>query len=208
MVPPMALARTAVAVIALGATAMLSPKAGPARQAGGEDAGAAADASVQGPPLQGAQLEAAVEALLGLGRRAGPEAWRRLGPAAVPPLEKIARGAPAPERREAAMRSLGALEGIPEAAASLRQIASDPRAADEDRCRAAFALAQQQGPAAVADLEPLLQDPRESLRIGAARGLGQAGGDDAKKALEDRLEQEETPVVREAIQRTLTLMQP
>jgi len=60
----------------------------------------------------------------------------------------------------------------------------------------------------VADLEPLLQDPRESLRLGAARGLGQAGGDDAKKALEDRLEQEETPVVREAIQRTLTLMQP
>jgi hypothetical protein len=60
----------------------------------------------------------------------------------------------------------------------------------------------------VADLEPLLQDPRDALRAGAARGLGQAGGDDARKALEDRLELEETPVVREEIQRTLTLMQP
>jgi len=203
----MALARTAVAVLALGATAMLSPKAAPGRPPGGEDGGTAADASVQVPLLQGAQLESAVEALLG--RRAGPDEWRRLGPAAVPPLEKIARGdRTPPKRREEAIRSLGALEGIPEAAAPLRQIAFDRWAPDQDRCRAAFALAQQQGPAAVADLEPLLQDPRESLRAGAARGLGQAGGDDAKKALEDRLEQEETPVVREAIQRTLTLMQP
>jgi HEAT repeat protein len=91
---------------------------------------------------------------------------------------------------------------------ALRRIVADATAPDEERCQAAFALAQQQGPAAVADLEPLLQDPRESLRAGAARGLGQAGGDDAKKALEDRLELEEEPVVREAIQRTLTLMQP
>lgn len=197
-----------MAVLALGATAMLSPKAAPGSSPGGEDGGTAADASVQVQvPLQGAQLQSAVEALLG--RRAGPDEWRRLGPAAVPPLEKIARGdRTPPKRREEAIRSLGALEGIPEAAAPLRQIAFDPRAPDQDRCRAAFALAQQQGPAAVAELEPLLQDPRESLRAGAARGIGQAGGDDAKKALEDRLEQEEAPVVREAIQRTLTLMQP
>ena len=194
----MVLARTALAVVAFGATAMLSPKAAPGHPAGPADGGAAPDASVS---VQ--QVEALLE------HRAGPDEWRRLGPAAVPPLEQIARGAGAsPQRREEAIRALGALEGIPEAAAPLRQIASDPRALEQDRCRAAFALAQQQGAAAVADLEPLLQDPSESLRVGAARGLGQAGGDDAKKALEDRLEQEEAPVVREAIQRTLTLMQP
>jgi HEAT repeat protein len=194
----MALGRTGVAVIALGAMAMLSPAAAP--DAGTPDAG-----TVVAPALTGAQLEAAVESLLG--KTAGAEAWQRLGPGAVAPLEQIARGK-APRRRADAIRSLGAMEGIPEAAVTLRKLAGDPRAADEDRCRAAFALAQQAGPAAVADLEPLLQDSSESLRVGAARGLGQAGGDDAKKALEDRLEQEETPVVREAIQRTLTLMQP
>jgi HEAT repeat protein len=204
----MVLARTALAVVALGATAMLSPRAASGRAPGSGDGGAAADASVsvQGAP-QGAQLQSAEEALLE--RRAGPDEWLRLGPAAVPPLEKIARGAGTPpRRREEAIRSLGALEGIPEAAAPLRQIASDPQVPEQDRCRAAFALAQQQGAGAVVDLEPLLQDSSESLRAGAARGLGQAGGDDAKKALEDRLEQEETPVVREVIQRTLTLMQP
>lgn len=203
-----------MAAIALGAMAMLSPRAGvgrkpapvpppaaPAPDGGVEDGGV--------PPLMGPQLDAAVEALLG--KNAGPDEWRKLGPAAVAPLGRIARGAearPAARRREEAIRSLGAMEGIPEAALPLRLIAADPHASDPDRCQAAFALAQQQGPAAVADLEPLLQDPRESLRAGAARGLGQAGGDDAKKALEDRLELEETPVVREAIQRTLTLMQP
>jgi len=202
----MALGRTGVAVIALGAMAMLSPRAAvgptPAAPDGGvEDGGA--------PSLTGPQAEAAVEALLG--KNAGPEAWRKLGPAAVGPLGKIARGAEArsaPRRREDAIRSLGAMDGIPEAALPLRAIVADPNAIVPDRTRAAFALAQQQGPAAVADLEPLLQEPSELLRLGAARGLAQAGGDDAKKALEDRLELEETPVVREAIQRTLTLMQP
>ena len=91
---------------------------------------------------------------------------------------------------------------------ALRAAVADPAAAPGDRTRAAFALAAQVGPAAVADIAPLLQDDREAIRIGAARGLAQAGGDDAKKALEDRLELEEEPVVREAIQRTLTLMQP
>jgi HEAT repeat protein len=201
----MALGRTGVVVIALGAMAMLSPRASvgrrpaaaPAEDGGVPDAGAA-------PSLTGAELEAAVDALLE--RDAGPDEWRPLGPAAVAPLEKIVRGGGS--RRERAIRSLGALEGIPEAAVPLRRITADPHASDGDRCRAALALARQQGAAAVADLEPLLQAPRESLRLGAARGLGQAGGDDAKKALEDRLELEETLVVREAIQRTLTLMQP
>jgi len=208
----MALGRTGVAVIALGAMAMLSPRAAVGRKPQAPPAAPAPDGGVPdggGPPMTGPQLEAAVETLLG--KHAQPEEWRKLGPAAVEPLGKIARGAearPAERRREEAIRSLGGMDGIPEAALPLRMIAADPRASDPDRCRAAFALAQQQGPASVADLEPLLQDPSESLRVGAARGLGQAGGDDAKKALEDRLELEETPVVREAIQRTLTLMQP
>jgi HEAT repeat protein len=161
----MMLGRTGVVAIALGAMAMLSPRAAigrkpapppPPAPAQAADAGAtdggAPDAGSAVPGMTGAELDALV--------------------------------------------------------APLRRIAADPRASDEERCRAAFALAQQVGPGAVADLEPLLQDPRASLRLGAARGLGQAGGDDAKKALEDRLELEETPVVREAIQRTLTLMQP
>jgi HEAT repeat protein len=203
----MALGRTGVAVIAVSAMAMLSPRAavGPRPAPEAPDAGVP-DAGTAVPPLTGAQLEAAVESLLGK-KDAAPEEWRRLGPAAVEPLEKLARDR-ASRRREDAIRSLGAMEGIPEAAVPLRQLAADPLEPDPDRCRAAFALARQQGPAAVVDLEPLLQDPQESLRLGAARGLGQAGGDDAKKALEDRLELEEAPVVREAIQRTLTLMQP
>src|SRR5205814_2262958 len=130
--------------------------------------------------LGGAPLGAAVEALLERG--AGPEEWRKLGPAAVAPLETIAREARTPpRRRQDAIRSLGALEGIPEAAAPLRQIAADPPAPDADRCRAALALAQLQGPAAVAELEPLLQDPRDSLRAGAARAQGPAGSDDARR---------------------------
>jgi len=156
----MVLGRTGVAAIALGAMAMLSPRAGVGRKPAA-------------PP-------------------AVPMAMQDGGTADVGDLDAGAVDA-----------------GVPAAVVDpLRRTAADPRASDPDRCRAAFALAQQLGPAAVADLEPLLQDPRESLRIGAARGLGQAGGDDAKKALEDRLELEETPVVREAIQRTLTLMQP
>ena len=160
----MALGRTGVAVIALGAMAMLAPRAG-------------------------------------VGRK----------PAAPPPVPApaAAQDAGAPDAGELEADAGAGDAGVPPSVVDpLRRAAADPRASDPERCRAAFALAQQQGPAAVADLEPLLQDPRESLRIGAARGLGQAGGDDAKKALEDRLELEETPVVREAIQRTLTLMQP
>lgn len=150
-------------------------------------------------------------AVIALGAMAmlSPRAGVGRAPAAPPT-------APAPEaEQDAGAADAGDLDagvadaGVPPAVVDpLRRTAADPRASDLDRCRAAFALAQALGPEAVADLEPLLQDPRESLRIGAARGLGQAGGDDAKKALEDRLELEETPVVREAIQRTLTLMQP
>jgi HEAT repeats len=153
----MAFGRTGVVAVALGAMAMLSPKAGQ-------------------------------------GRRPAPE------PPVVPDGGAADAGDPDAGELDA---------GVPSSIVDpLRKIAADRRAKDDDRCRAAFELAELLGPAAVADLEPLLQDPRESLRIGAARGLGQAGGDDAKKALEDRLELEETPVVREAIQRTLTLMQP
>lgn len=198
-----ALGRTGVVAIALGAMAMLSPRAvpGEAPPPAGSGAGDAGS-----PPLSGPQLRAAVLALLERG--APPEDWQPLGAAAVPVLEELARGAGTPpRRREEAIRSLGALE-VPEAAAPLRALAADARAPDDLRARAAFALAQQQGPAAVADLEPLLQDPREPLRLGAARALGQAGGEDAKKALEDRLELEDSVMIREAIQKTLTLMQP
>ena len=96
----------------------------------------------------------------------------------------------------------------PEEIARLRSALGDWRAPDAVRCQAALELAERLGPAAVADLEPLLHNDREAIRLGATRALGQAGGEDAKKALEDRLELEETAEVREAIQRTLTLMQP
>ena len=61
---------------------------------------------------------------------------------------------------------------------------------------------------AVARLGPLLgaQDP--SVRSAAARGLGRAGGAAARKSLEDQLEREEDPGVRERLQASLAQAQP
>ena len=61
---------------------------------------------------------------------------------------------------------------------------------------------------AVARLGPLLASADASIRSAAARGLGRAGGPAARKLLEDRLEREEDPGVRERLQAALARAQP
>lgn len=172
----------------------------------GPDAGASSGSSDAGTALTGAALKAEVEALLS--GAAAPDRWGRLGPEAVLVLESIFRDPSGPPaRRQKALASLANL-AAPEAAERLRAVVKDAAGVPVDRCTAAVALGRRAGAAAVADLQPLLQAPAEALRIAAAQGLGAAGGEEATKALEEQLEREEAPQVREAIQRTLTRMQP
>jgi HEAT repeat protein len=60
----------------------------------------------------------------------------------------------------------------------------------------------------VARLGPLLGAADASVRSAAARGLGRAGGASARKSLEDRLEREEDPGVRERLQAPLAQALP
>jgi HEAT repeat protein len=176
------------------------------------DAGAPAWAADAGT-LTGAALKAEVDALLSGATAA--EGWQRLGPEAVTVLEAIFRdpGGP-PVRRQKALAALAQL-AVPEAADRLRAVVNDAAGVLVDRCTAAVALGRrargetaEAAAVAVADLQPLLQAPADPLRIAAAQGLGAAGGEEARTALEEQLEREEAPEVREAIQRTLTAMQP
>ena len=105
--------------------------------------------------------------------------------------------------REEAWRQLG-----PEAVAVLSEVLEDKRAPADVRASAATALGRCLGLEAIPSLISRLEDREDRVREAVAVALGRLGGQQARQALEDRLPLEERPLVREALQRGLTLVEP
>lgn len=139
---------------------------------------------------------------------AGAPEFSAIGPEAVPALQAELLDANATEsRRLAAARALADLPGGAGLAA-LGDAAGAPRLTAGLRDAVADELGSHDRDTAVARLGPLLGSPDASIRSAAARGLGRAGGAAARKSLEDRLEREEDPGVRERLQASLAQALP
>lgn len=139
---------------------------------------------------------------------AGVPEFASIGPGAVPALQAELLDPQASEgRRLAAAR---ALAGLPEGAGlgALGESVASPRLTPALRDAVAEELGSHDRDEAVKRLGPLLAAPDPSVRSAAARGLGRAGGPAARKSLEDRLEREEDPGVRERLQASLAQAQP
>jgi len=139
---------------------------------------------------------------------AGAPDFAAIGPEAVPALQAELLDTQATQgRRRAAARALAVLPGRA-GLATLGDAVASPRLTPELRDAVAEELGSHDRDEAVARLGPLLgaQDP--SVRSAAARGLGRAGGAAARKSLEDQLEREEDPGVRERLQASLAQAQP
>ncbi|NPC86819.1 HEAT repeat domain-containing protein, partial [Pyxidicoccus fallax] len=136
------------------------------------------------------------------------DAWRRLGPQAVPVLTSLAVDSSLPiARRALAMTSLSLVDPA-QGAQSIREVLEDARAPADVRANAATALGRSLGLEAIPTLISRLEDREDSVREAVAVALGRLGGQQARQALEDRLPVEERPLVREALQRGLTLVEP
>ncbi|MFP2931980.1 HEAT repeat domain-containing protein [Pyxidicoccus sp. 3LG] len=72
----------------------------------------------------------------------------------------------------------------------------------------AAALGRSLGFDAIPTSSARLADREERVREAVAVALGRLGGQQARQALEERLPLEEQPLVREALQRGLTLAEP
>ncbi len=168
----------------------------------------AEEGSKQVPP-SGEALQAQVDALLsGYERVPTDEEWKRLGPEALPALEKIYRDASAlPSKRSRAVSGMAQVDN-PRANEVLKEIVLDPKSEQHLRATAMLALGYRGGPEAIAALEPMLAHDEPALREGAARALAKVGTPQAKQPLEERLDRETDPVVREAIQQSLTKLTP
>jgi len=153
------------------------------------------------------EAQARVTALLDV-PDAGSAEFAAVGPGAVPALQAVLLDAQESEpRRLGAARALGAL---PDGAgiAALGEAVSSPRLSPALRDTVADELGSHDRDQAVNRLGPLLASADPSIRSAAARGLGRAGGPAARKLLEDRLEREEEPGVREQLQAALARAQP
>ena len=91
---------------------------------------------------------------------------------------------------------------------SIREVLEDARAPADARASAASALGRCLGLEAIPTLITRLEDREVRVREAVAVALGRLGGQQARQALEDRLPMEEQPLVREALQRGLTLVEP
>ena len=136
------------------------------------------------------------------------ETWRQLGPDVVPVLTSLARDREAPTSRRAMALTSLALVDPAGGADSIREVLEDARAPAAVRASAAPALGRSLGPEAVPTLLSRLQDREDRVREAVAVALGRLGGQQVRQALEDRLPLEERPLVREALQRGLTLLEP
>ncbi|WP_240360529.1 HEAT repeat domain-containing protein [Pyxidicoccus caerfyrddinensis] len=155
------------------------------------------------------ELRARVLALLDASQEgAREEAWRRLGPDAVPVLTALAVDRATPiARRALALTSLAVVDPAG-GAGSIREVLEDARAPADVRASAAVALGRCLGLDAIPPLLNRLQDREDRVREAVAVTLGRLGGQQVRQALEDRLPLEEQPLVREALQRGLTLVEP
>jgi HEAT repeat protein len=139
---------------------------------------------------------------------AGSADFRAIGPEAPAALESVLADARAPEADRAA--ALSALGAVPDSAGlpALARAVNAPGLSPSLRDGAAELLGTRDREQAVAQLTPLLGSADPAVRSAAARGLGRAGGSAARKSLEDRLEREEEPSVRERLQAALSQAQP
>jgi HEAT repeat protein len=168
---------------------------------------AAACARSVGPARTSEEARTRVAALLDA-PDAGATEFAAVGAEAVPALQAELLDTKASEsRRLAAARALAGLPGGAGLAALGDSVAS-PNLPPALRDAAAEELGSHDRDAAVARLGPLLASPDPGVRSAAARGLGRAGGAAARKSLEDRLEREEDPAVRERLQASLAQSQP
>ena len=168
---------------------------------------AAACARSMGPARTTEEARSRVASLLDAPDAGVPD-FAAIGPEAVPALQAELLDTQATQgRRRAAARALAVLPGRA-GLATLGDAVASPRLTPELRDAVAEELGSHDRDEAVARLGPLLgaQDP--SVRSAAARGLGRAGGAAARKSLEDRLEREEDPGVRERLQASLAQAQP
>ena len=168
---------------------------------------AAACARSAGPARSPGEARARVSALLS-SPDAGAAEWSALGREAIPALQAELFDPQAGDgRRLAAARALAEL---PDGAGlgALGDAVAAPALAPALRDAVAEELGSHDRTAAVERLGPLLGAPDASVRAAAARGLGRAGGAAARKSLEERLEREEDPGVRERLQASLAQAQP
>jgi HEAT repeat protein len=143
-----------------------------------------------------------------LDRSASLDEWRQLGPDALSVLEQIFNDPAAqPDRRTRALIAIGHLEH-PNAMERIKGVVRDANADVRYRSTAVLALGHRGGPAVVPDIQPFLSASDLTLRQAAVRALGNAGGADARRSLEEQLAKEEDPSVREVIQQSLTKLQP
>jgi len=168
---------------------------------------AAACARSVGPARTSEEARTRVAALLDA-PDAGATEFAAVGAEAVPALQAELLDAQASDsRRLAAARALAGLPGGAGLAALGDAVAS-PKLSQPLRDAAAEELGSHDRDAAVSHLGPLLASSDPAVRSAAARGLGRAGGAAARKSLEDRLEREEDPAVRERLQASLAQSQP
>lgn len=139
---------------------------------------------------------------------AGVAEFGAIGPQAVPALQAELLDVQASDaRRLAAAHALASLPGR-QGLSPLAEAVASPRLAAPLRDAIAEELGSHDRDEAVARLGPLLGVADPSVRAAAARGLGRAGGAAARKSLEDRLEREEDPGVRERLQASLAQTLP
>ena len=167
----------------------------------------AACARSMGPARTPSEARARVATLLDA-PDAGTTDFAAVGPEAVSALQTELLDTQASDaHRLAAAR---ALAGLPDRAglAALGEAVASPRLTPALRDAAAEELGSHDRDEAVVRLAPLLSAGDPFVRSAAARGLGRAGGAAARKSLEDRLEREEDPGVRERLQASLAQAQP
>jgi HEAT repeat protein len=160
-----------------------------------------------GPARTSEEARTRVAALLDVPDAGAPE-FAAVGAEAVPALQAELLDPQASEpRRLSAARALAGLPGG-SGLGALGDALTSPRLTPVLRDAAAEEMGSHDRDAAVARLGPLLDSPDPAIRSAAARGLGRAGGAAARKSLEDRLEREEDPGVRERLQASLAQSQP
>ncbi|WXH26167.1 hypothetical protein WA016_00074 [Myxococcus stipitatus] len=168
------------------------------------------ESSAPTPLVSPGDLRTQVLALLDASSQ-GPireEQWQRLGAQALPVLNALVMdNSVGPSRRSRAIASL-ALVDPTQGARSIQEVLDDTRAPADVRASAAQALAQCMGVEAIGILAPRLSDHEDPVREAVALTLGRLGGQQARQVLEERLPVEERPLVREALQRGLTLTEP
>lgn len=180
--PAAALAAVAALAVALAAPRVAAGQ-GAERRAASRVPEIAATA-----PASAEERAALVEAYLGaIDRVVPPEAWRALGPEAVPALAEVAGDPRAmPSRRAAALQGLAALGGEAAEAAHLAQLraAEAPRIV---RLAATRGLGRLLDPARLAaELAPVLDEPDGGLRRAAAEVLAERAPVEGCAVVRDR----------------------